>query len=674
MKQSRNENTPSSKTAWLAILLAMAASASTASAMPKKYFIAGVYPTRSEMARTVSKIDLDQTEINRLLALDLQNNKDSNWLQKARQVYENGMHSGSYASLTITKGLDHKVDLPDPVESFYEIGFTHEADPNHHNVYLLKVFGMNEDYDKQVEGIVKTTSDSLNSNLHVIYPEDSKCMVQGETSECFAKKGGITIQGYGALDYTYNPNTDNKYSSSLMSFQEAEGTRMYYCEHNGGCRGYLEYQTYFDFYGTLDYGHHWIESAFLNQKTDFPKDFKTENGYEDVDFSKFADLSRNNAISTSTVAMNVFMQINRLMVEFGVDGCNKSTKDFSSYGDHLSMDSVVASWDQAAALYAGSALIAPEGVAITTTGSLYFSMVQTHAKAFGAMEFDHETYQLVSIVNRNVMEAFKNGRVALSQSDCDGGVRDSYYIILNAMRVPWIQGVLAATFEYSNYRFDTLQDREEQRGKAAVYMAALLPDLHKCSPKAAETVMEELAVMWPHKGFSEKLRPDFKKVRTALEHQYQCLAVTCDEIGGLVDHRTSAYYEETRPCGGYGTMLAQRRESVAYSDSWLPSSPSKSSSSFVGNHKSGLAMSSFLVALALFGVTLSVLVAMVRDRSRGNAATRLVSGAVSQADHWLSRRTSNESSYSRVDTDYEVQLRPMSLQAPLQPGDESLIL
>lgn len=679
MKQSTNENTYSAKTSWLAILLAMAASAATASAMPPKYLIAGVYPTRSETARAASRIDLDQAEINRLLDLDLQN-KDSNWLEQARKIYENGMHSGSYASLTLTKSPDHSVDLPDPVKSYYSNSISY--DPNHHNIYELQVFGMNEEYDKQVKGIVRTSSDSLDSSsLQVWYPEDSKCMEKGNTDECFAKEGGIVVKGYGALDYTYDLNKDNKYAVSLKGYSEEEGIRMYYCEHHGGCDHFSEYQHYFDFYGTLDYGNVWIESAFTNTKTDFPRDFKTEHGYEDQDFTNFADISRNVAISTATVAMNVFTQINRLMVEYGVDGCNKSSKDFSSYGNHLSMHSVVAAWDQAAALYAGSALIAPEKTATSstsTTGSLYYNMVQELAEEFGALEVDKETNEPVSIVNKKAMEAFQAGKVALSQTDCEGEVRFSYYDALHAMRVPWIQGVLKATFEYSDRHFDNLQDREEQRGKAAAYLAALLPDLYNCSPHAAETVMEELAIMWPQTGITEKLRPDYQKVQNALEHQYQCLGVTCDEVGGFINQKTGGYFEETRPCGGYGNMISQRRESVAYemetsSSSPLRSSNSKSSSSFVTDHKSGLAVTSFFMALAIFGVTLSVLVVTVRDRSRGNVATRLVSGVVSQADYWLSSRSSNEE-YNRVDTGYEVQLRPMASQTPLQPGDESFLL
>jgi len=674
MKQSPTQKSSSTKYSWPTMLLAMAATVSTASAnMPPKYMIAGVYPTRSASARTASKVDLDQAQIEWLLSYDLLNKK-SNWLEQAQHVYEHGMHSGLYASLTLAKKADHKIDLPARSESVYfnVIDNKDYKDHTQHSIYELSAFGINDSNNKHIQGTVRTASDSLPvEKLDVFYPEDSKCD-EGHIDDCFAKNGAIVLQGYGGVDYTYDPSTDNYYSSSLKWYAEEEGLRMYYCETHGNCASYQQYERYFKFYGVLDYGNEWIESAFLNQKTHFPRDFKTDHGYEDIDFGHFADLTRNVFIKTATVALNVFTQINRLMVEFGLDGCRKNSKDFSSYGSHLSKDSVIASWDQAAALYAGSALITPEGVSTssTETGNLYYNMVHNLAQEFGAMEFDETTNQPVAIVNKNIMDAFNTGKVALTQSDCDGEVRGSYFTVINQMKTPWIQGILKATFEYSDYHYDTVTAREENAGMAAAYMAALLPDLYACSPKAADVVMEELAIMWPH-GNTEKLRPDFQRLRNALEHQYQCLGVTCEEVGGFINPVTGDYFEETRPCGGYGTMISQRRDSVL---ARRPASPtSSSSSSFVGAHKKGIVMSSFFVALSLFFVTLALLMVTIRDRTRSNFATRLVSGALSSADYWLSQRGSQQqhgSPYRPVNSDYEVQLRPMN---HLHPSEESLI-
>lgn len=451
--------------------MAAATTVSTASAMPRKYIIAGSYATRSEAARTASKIDLDQAEIERLLNLG-----DSKSLDKARKIYENGMHAGVYASLTLTQPLDHLAILPDkPVERYYSNSISY--DPEHHDMYELKVFGVSNNgaFDTPLQGVVKTTADTRGkTTLNMVYPEGSNCMVDEQTEECFAgPSGGVVLQGYGAVDYTYDPQTDNKFANSLKSYSEGEGERMYYCENHGGCKHFQEYQHYFDFYGVLDYGNHWIESAFASQTTDFPKDLAVQHGFRDVDFSQFADVSRNAAISTATVAMNVFTQINRFMVEFGVDGCNKNTKDFSTYGSHLSMDSVVASWDQAAALYAGSALFAPEGGRIlsssltgedSSSGSLYYHMVQSLAEEFGALEVDPETHEPRSMINRKVMQEFEAGRTALTQSDCEGEVTRAYYQIVHAMRAPWIQGVLKATFELAHYQYDN----ETEIGRAHV--------------------------------------------------------------------------------------------------------------------------------------------------------------------------------------------------------------
>lgn len=662
-QQARNENR-SARYSTLRTLLAVAAAmaAPTAIASTKKYVIAGTYPTKSQAARAAARLDLDQAEIERLLALDL-DNKDANWLERAQEVFENGMHAGVYAKLTLTKPLEHVVLLPDPVESEYN-----QDDKKSHDVYELNVLGFSEDSENApIQGIVrtndpqKTLKPGRTTELNVFYGDGSNCMTRGSTDGCFAgPEGGVVLQGYGGLDYAYDPTKDNKFSSSLKWYSEDEGLRMYYCENHGGCKEYQEYEHFYDFYGILDYGNHWIESAFQHKSTNFPLDKRTSHGYADVDFSVFSDRSRNAAISTATVSMNVFTAINRLMTEFGLDGCKKNSKDYSSYGNPMSMDSVIASWDQAAAIYAGSALITPEGEepVFQADGYTYYHMVDELAKEFGVIEFDGIDQDPSSTINLEIMEFFLVGKHGLTQEDCDGQVLHSYRSILHKLRVPWIQGVLKTAFEFSDSEFDgTSRDhhyREDQRGTGAAHLAALLPDLYHCNKQAAATVLEELSFVWKGNG---KLRPDYKVIRDALEHQYQCLGVTCDEIGGFLNPQTGGYYEETRPCGGYGTMISQRRESVTVSST---------QESFADTHKSGMVFSGFIVALGFFFITLSVLVVAVQDRARGRnvnltrTAQSLVSGVLSQADYWLTRNHQTHPStndYNRVD--YEVQLRPI---------------
>jgi len=682
--------TESSRTkSLLRIVLVMAASQtiSYASAIPPKYFIAGDYSTKSRFARAASLIDLDQLEIERLLSLDLQN-KDSNWQEKAMEVYEKGMHAGVFAQLMLRPAIDRPVALTKPVESVYD-GNSITFDRQHHDVYELNVLGGNDSYDTPINGIVRT-EDADNFmvgtvKLTVFYPEESKCLAHGSIEDCFAgPEGGIILQGYGAIDYTYNPRTSNKFQYSLKGYSESEGMRMVYCElhrNSKHCSSYEEYHRFFDYYGLLDYGNEWITSAFNKQSTQHNTKLKLAHG--SVDFSKFSDRSRNAAITTATVSMNVFTMVNRLLVEFGMDGCAKSATDFSSYGSSSGMDSVIASWDQAFATYTGSAMMIFDDHVYreveeneSPTGSLYYHMVQGLAEDFGVLEESGKTdinggRQYQSILNRKIMEAFAEGKQMLTEANCYE-VRHQYFSILHGMRVPWIQGVLRATYVLSSSS-GTPAFREEERGRGAAFLAALLPDLHSCNPTDAKTIYDELSAVT-----SSGKKPDYNVVRAALEHHYDCLGVTCDDVGGYLSPDTGGYYKDTHPCGGFGSLISHRRESVAFQK--------PSSKSFVGNQKSGLAGSTFFVAMALFCASLAVLIVAVRDRAHGrpvdirSTARRLAGGAVSQVDYFLSRDRSHDGySEASYNDGYDVQLRSISMasQSPLQPStfdDESIVL
>lgn len=128
---------------------------------------------------------MDQDELAELLRLD-GDNQDADWLSKAKAVYENGMHSGPYAKLTVT--LEHDVDLPDPEEGFYknDVSF----DNKKQNRYKLNVFGVDAGFQNPVHGVIATAdpersfSTGTSKTLYVHYPEESKCNVDGKMDDC----------------------------------------------------------------------------------------------------------------------------------------------------------------------------------------------------------------------------------------------------------------------------------------------------------------------------------------------------------------------------------------------------------------------------------------------------------------------------------------------------------
>lgn len=654
----------------------------------------------SKEARIQARIDLDQVELERYLSLSLQNSH-ADWFEQAENVYQNGKHAGAYAMLHLKAPLDHEVVLPEPTGSMYTNGLD-DKDASTHAYYDLNVIGATDaSYGTPVHGVMRTSDPAkhldkgVTNTLTVHYTDGVMCDPNGIRDDCFAEEGGAILEGYGAIDYTYDPKADNKFSHSLKGYSEEEGMRMYYCEHHGGCGKYQEYQHYFEYYGVLDYGNLWIEAAFAGTATgtDHSRRFPDEIlARGNVDFTLFSKRARTAAIKTATVAMNVFTAVNRLMVEYGLNGCRKHTKDYVSHKNPHSMDSVLDAWDQAVATYTGSALFWDDEGSESNTGSLYYNMVDELARDFGAIE--QKSFPHRSTVNKYIMDEFVQGKSALKQGDCEamGGVEKAYYMILHKMRVPWVQGFLRSAFVLSleeDY-FDD-QRREEERGKGAAFLAALLPDLHLCQPNTAQTVYDLFRASY---GTNE--RPDYYRIRELLEPHYECLGVTCDDVGGLLDPESGDYYPGTHPCGGYGTKITQRRESVVSESTSSFAAPSSPAAAPASSSK-GLSVASFFgFAVLVFGASLAVLVVVVRDRSAGRrvslsgAAQQVVSGAGSMADYWMSRNGNGNGSrfspsgnglyearynlHENLDNynDYDVQLRSMGEPSQQQRNDFQL--
>lgn len=650
--------------------------------LPTSNLVAGIYPLKSKAARAQSLIDLDQVELERFITLDLRS-ADASWLKNAENIYRNGAHAGAYAYLHLKQPLEHDVVLSEPVGTEYSKSVTGRV-MSSHGVYEFNVVGATDNtYERPLHGVLRTIEPKKHlkkgttETLIVSYPDGSTCSTELR-DDCFAgPEGSAILQGYGAVDYSYDPKKDNKFAHTLRGYSEEEGLRMYYCENHGGCGNYQEYQHYYDYYGILDYGDHWIEACFAGANTEYINSNRLQHG--NVDFGVFTNRGRTAAIVTATVAMNVFSGVNRLMVEFGVSGCKKNSDDHQTYGNSHSMESAIGAWDQAVALYAGSALFWDDEGSESNTGSLYYNLVDELATDFGVLE---EKFPHRATVNKYIMEEFVKGKKALEQGDCQdmGGVNEAYYMIIHKMRTPWIQGILRAAFVLSAEEDYFEQDRRvNEHGKGAAFLAALLPELHKCSPNTAQRIYEDFKVSY---GSNERV--NYYELRELLEPHYQCLGVTCEEVGGFVNHRTGDYYPGTHPCGGYGKLITQRRESALPDNAASPSSKTSPVST-----SKGMTVSSFFgMSLLVFGASLAVLVVVVRDRAHGRpvsisgAAQRLVSGAVGSADYWMSsnRFARNVNPYeagyelhSNINNEYDLQLRSSS-RAPVQSGNSEYLL
>jgi hypothetical protein len=463
-----------------------------------------------------------------------------------------------------------------------------------------------------------------------------------------------------------------------MGFSEDEAHTMSLCKEK--CP-YVEYEHYYKYYGQLDYGHHWIDSAFHKQATDYNPVDKLEHG--NVDFSLYRNPSAIGiAISTATITLNVFTQINRLMVEKAVGACKAHSRDFSTYGNSKVQHDYVEAWDIAVATYAGSMLIDDDDDDDDLSansknkkntnneqyeyGTLYYSLVEEMAKEFGVLHNSYKSNTGRSIVNSKIMEEFNLGRNALLQDDCDIA-SNSYYRIIILMRIPLLQGILRSAYELEKNASDDNDENENierERGSAHAYLAALLPDLTSCSKESAQIIYDE---------FNNYVRrPSYKIVHDELYNNLECLRIICTDIGGYINANTGDYYKQTYPlCGGNaGSGVYDATSTIGNGSdgselerrSSTGSSSRSSSSERFNNKTTGNKHNVFIVAVVVCGCIIIAAAAAAYGGTRRNnsyhyssgiaggsssssssnsrSSRGLLSSVSSQADYWLSRRSS----------------------------------
>lgn len=165
-------------------------------------------------------------------------------------------------------------------------------------------------------------------------------------------------------------------------------------------------------------------------------------------------------------------------------------------------------------------------------------------------------------VNSEIFKNFRMGKQDLLKGDCKA-VEKNVARITQLMAIPLIQG----TLRYA-YVMDKQNDnREKAQAEGATFAASVLPVLNACSTADADIVYNNMRV-------GNGGGASFEVVKTAFERNYNCLGITCDDIGGLVDTVSGGYLKGAEPCGHITTKPTQAP---------APSGSSSSSSSSTGS-------------------------------------------------------------------------------------------
>lgn len=87
-----------------------------------------------------------------------------------------------------------------------------------------------------------------------------------------------------ALPYSYDPTTGNSNGRTIQGFSTGADTRMRKFGQSTNDY-YVDFQKFFDYYGTFDYADVWISAALAGEDANFP-------GKGDAAFSRYGIAGR----------------------------------------------------------------------------------------------------------------------------------------------------------------------------------------------------------------------------------------------------------------------------------------------------------------------------------------------------------------------------------------------
>jgi hypothetical protein len=189
----------------------------------------------------------------------------------------------------------------------------------------------------------------------------------------------------------------------------------------------------------------------------------------------------------------------------------------------------VRTWDRAVALYTGSL------ESDSRKGIMLYHLSDKKCIKFRTCGPNRDSVSGISYVNLEIFSHFSKGQMDLSNGRCEEAdeVKNS---IMYLMQIPLIQGTLY--YAYLNDRQTTSGDKENVIG--AVYAASILPLIHQCNVKDSKKLWEHTAI--------GTAKVDFLTTKALLERNYECLKITCADVGGIFDPVSFQYYEDASPC------------------------------------------------------------------------------------------------------------------------------
>eukprot|EP00548_Thalassiothrix_antarctica_P005770 CAMPEP_0194142192 /NCGR_PEP_ID=MMETSP0152-20130528/11520_1 /TAXON_ID=1049557 /ORGANISM="Thalassiothrix antarctica, Strain L6-D1" /LENGTH=299 /DNA_ID=CAMNT_0038841081 /DNA_START=29 /DNA_END=928 /DNA_ORIENTATION=+ len=201
-------------------------------------------------------------------------------------------------------------------------------------------------------------------------------------------------------------------------------------------------------------------------------------------------------------------------------------------------------WDEAVALYTGS---------LETTnnngGILPYHLANKRCEQFNTCERSTvlEGRERKLSINDEIFQLFHEGQTTIGKSACDPLIEYKERIV-HLMTVPLIQSTLYYAHIRQYRKFKDENERQKASAEGALYAASILPLIHFCYEFDGDTRSQEDSHILYQNMKATSTTTDFKAVKMAIERNYYCLRISCDDIGGLYDPLTKEYSTHDWPC------------------------------------------------------------------------------------------------------------------------------
>jgi len=345
-------------------------------------------------------------------------------------------------------------------------------------------------------------------------------------------------------------------------------------------KGYDLYQKAVVFYGGDEYyGDTWMQAAFGGDDV-----YLGDNLFS---MSRLDLEGRSTAIRWGTLVFNVLLGGVMSYMHRAVRTCEASPSN------------ALQDWDYAFSYYTGSLAESDFPVG----GYLLYNLVQLYSEVFGTTQKDQE-----SPINTEILEFFVDSRNQIADNQCDE--LDGLQRIMGLLVVPLIQGCLKAV-----YAMDLEDDsRQITQGEAAAFSSAMIPILGGlCGSKGnAQIVYNDLS---PGNGPSGS----FEVVKGAFEHSYDCLGITCADVGGIVSY-DGTYHKRAEACKNVQPVKGAGEYPSKGSGNNSSSSP-KTTNSSTEKTNAGLALGITFGILFTFLIGIGIRCLLVRSKRRSRQNT-----------------------------------------------------